>query len=260
MIQWPDKFYHTSADTIEKVSPHSLAVAATVAATYAYFLANAGEVEVPWITSQVISREKESIIKLVQETIDNAATYGMDAHEVDKHRDWMRDKLEYDTEVAAEAMRSIKRLAPNADDTIDPLIRELMAYADEEYYHAVKVLEDLAEKQGIKELPDFEPEEEKELDGSDMVPEKLYRGPVSLRYWTGKLGKEDREAFRSMTKKYGDEHASSATLALYWTDGSRSLSEISRLVKLECGETNLAYIVEYYGFLEKMGLVKRRDR
>lgn len=260
MIQWPDKFYHTSADTIDKVSPKSLAKVATIAATYAYFLANAGDLEAPWIASQVISREKQNIIKLVQETLDKSATNKMDPHEVDKHRDWLRDKLEYDVEVAAEAMRSIKRIAPNSDDVIGPLISELMTYADEEYDHAVKVLEALAEKQGIKELPDYEPEEKKEPEGADKVPEKLYRGPVSSRPWIAKLSKEDKEALRALNKKHNVSYGGPMVLALYWTDGSKSISEISRLVELESGSTNLEYMIGYFGFMEKMGLVKLGDR
>ena len=260
MIQWPDKFYHTSADTIDKVSPKSLAKVASIAATYVYFLANAGEIEAPWIASQVVSREKQGVIKLVQETLDKSATQEMDPYEVDKHRDWLRDKLEYDVEVAAEAIRSIKRIAPNSDDVIGPFITELMSYADEEYEHAVKVLEALAAKQGIKELPDYEPEKVEEPEGADMVPEKLYRGPVSSRPWVAKLSKEDREALRGLNKKHGVEYGGPMTLALYWTDGSRSISEISRLVELESGSTNLAYMVDYYGFMEKMGLVKFVDR
>jgi len=260
MIQWPDKFYHTSADTIDKVSPYSLAKVATIAATYAYFLANAGEKEGPWIASQVISREKTSIIKTVQETLDKAATAEMDPREVDKHRDWLREKLEFDTEVAAEAMRSIKLIAPDIDGTIGPLTSELMTYADEEYDHAVKVMEDLAMKQGITELPDYEPEAKTLPEGAEEVPEKLYRGPVSSRPWVAKLGKEDREALRALDKKHNVTYGGPMTLALYWTDGSRSISEISRMVELESGSTNLAYMVDYFGFMVKMGLVKLGNR
>ena len=46
------------------------------------------------------------------------------------------------------------------------------------------------------------------------------------------------------------------TLAMYWTDGVRSLYEISELVRLERGETDLGYLVEWYGYLERMGLVE----
>jgi hypothetical protein len=73
MIQWPDKFYHTSDDTIDKVSPKSLAKVATIAATFAYFIANAGEKEAPWIASQVASREKQALSRMVQEALDRAA-------------------------------------------------------------------------------------------------------------------------------------------------------------------------------------------
>jgi hypothetical protein len=260
MIQWPDKFYHTSADTIDKVSSKSLAKVATIAATYAYFLANVGDLEAPWIASQVFSREKQAIIKLVQETLDKSAIEEMDPHEVDKHRNWLRDKLEYDVEVAAKTMKSIKRIAPNSDDVIDSLITELKTYADEEYEHAVRVLEFIAAKQGIKELPDYDQEEKSEPEGAQRVPEKLYRGPVSSRPWVYKLGKEDRDALRGLNKKHNVQYGGPMVLALYWTDGSRSISEISRFVELESGSTNLAYMVEYFGFMEKMRLVKLHDR
>ena len=260
MIQWPDKFYHTSFDTIDKVSPHSLAKVATIAATYAYFLANVGEEEAPWIASQVISREKRNIIKLVQDTVDKVAKANMDPKKVDENRDWLREKLEYDVEVAAEAMRSIKRIAPESDEVIGPLIGELMTYADEEYNHAVKIFEELAAKQGITELPDYELEEKEEIEGAEKVPVKLFRGPLSIRPWLAKLSKEDREAFRETKKKHDIEHGGPATQALYWTDGSNSINEISKLVKLETGSTNLEYLVEYYSFLVKMGLIEFRDR
>ena len=42
VIQWPDRFYHTSLDTIDKVDPQMLAVAGTLAAAYAYYVATAG--------------------------------------------------------------------------------------------------------------------------------------------------------------------------------------------------------------------------
>ena len=38
--QWPDKFYHTSSDTLEVIDPYILSRSATLAAAYAYCLAN----------------------------------------------------------------------------------------------------------------------------------------------------------------------------------------------------------------------------
>jgi hypothetical protein len=68
------------------------------------------------------------------------------------------------------------------------------------------------------------------------------------------------EALRQLTKKHGVTYGGPSTLALYWTDGSRSIREISRLVELETGETNLPYLVEYYWFLVRSGRVEYQNR
>ena len=249
MIQWPDKFYHTSDDTIDKVSPKSLAKVATIAATFAYFMANVGEKEAPWIASQVASREKQALSKMVQAAIDKAAVYDVDSYKVDEVRDYLKEKIEFDVEVGIKALKSIKRIAPGCESTINPLISNLMAEAEKEYDHAMKILEDLAEKQGITEFPDNEPEVKDEPKGADLVPVRLYRGPLSTRPWMRSLSPEDQEALRQLNKKHSITHGGPSTQALYWTDGSRSISEISKLVELETGSTNLPYLVEYYGLL-----------
>ena len=48
------------------------------------------------------------------------------------------------------------------------------------------------------------------------------------------------------------------TLAVYWADGKRSLLEVARLVELESGRSDLPYLVGYFGYIEKMGLVSLR--
>ena len=260
MIQWPDKFYHTSDDTIDKVSPKSLAKVASIAGTFAYFMANSGEKEAPWIASQVASREKQMLSKMVQESLDRAAVYDIDAYKVDEVRDYLKEKIEFDVEVGIEALRSIKRIAPDCEDTINPLISNLMAEAEEEYNHAMKILEDLALKQGVTELPDYEPEKEVEPEGADLVPVKLFRGPLSSRPFVKSLSAEDQEGWRLMNKKHGITYGGPSTLALYWTDGSKTISEISRLVELETGATNLPYLVDFYKYLVKGNRAKFLDR
>src|SRR5207249_4974649 len=53
MIQWPDRFYHSSYDTPDRCDPASLALAARSAATYAAFLAAAGPREGAWLLEAV---------------------------------------------------------------------------------------------------------------------------------------------------------------------------------------------------------------
>ena len=93
-----------------------------------------------------------------------------------------------------------------------------------------------------------------------MVPVKLYRGPLSSRPFIRSLSPEDQEALRQLNTKHGIVYGGPSTIALYWTDGSRSISEISRLVELGTGSTNLPYLVDYYGFLERGGLAEFHNR
>ena len=53
---WPDKFYHTSADTPDKVSPAALARSGALAALYAYWLAAAGPADAAWLGHLMVSR------------------------------------------------------------------------------------------------------------------------------------------------------------------------------------------------------------
>ncbi len=250
MIQWPDKYYHTSDDTVDKVSPHSLAKVGTMAGTFAYFLANAGRKEAPWIASQVASREKQELSKGVQEILDGAAVYDIDAHKVDEARDYLREKIEYDVEVGSEALRSINNIAPGSDPIITPLISNLMAEAEEEFNHAMRVLEELAKRQGVTELPEIE-QEETEVEGSHLIPVKLFRGPLSSRPWKKDLKEEDRQGLKMLDRKHKIKYGGPTTVALYWTDGARTIKEISRLVELETGSTNLEYLVGVYEYLVK---------
>lgn len=54
--QWPDKFYHTSSDTIDRVDPHILSKSCAIATAYAYTLANLSEEDLPHIMNTGLAR------------------------------------------------------------------------------------------------------------------------------------------------------------------------------------------------------------
>ncbi len=54
LIQWPDRFYHSSEDTVARTSPASLALAVRCAATYAGWLAAAGTEEAAWLAERTL--------------------------------------------------------------------------------------------------------------------------------------------------------------------------------------------------------------
>ena len=53
LIQWPDRYYHSSHDTPDKCDPRSLALAVRCAATYAASLAHMGDPERGWLLEAV---------------------------------------------------------------------------------------------------------------------------------------------------------------------------------------------------------------
>jgi len=53
---------------------------------------------------------------------------------------------------------------------------------------------------------------------------------------------------------------STIDLAVYWTDGVRNLLEISRLVKQEAGKVDLEFLVDYFGIINKYGLIEVEKR
>ena len=95
LIQWPDRYYHSSHDTPDKCDPASLALAARCAATFAGFLASAGPAERSWLRGAVErGSERRRLAALDQPEPERAAA---------------AEALR-----AQEALRSLRRLDPTA--------------------------------------------------------------------------------------------------------------------------------------------------
>ena len=254
VIQWPDKFYHTSADTVDKVSPHSLERVALMTATYAYFLANAGNSEAAWIVSQVMAKEKLDLVSEVQSRIDAAMSLD-DPDELGKAVYKLREKIDYDVSRGKEAIASIRRICPKSRALITKMSKELEKIGDHEYKNAVAAVEAYAKGIGA-EVKDFTPEQVKLPKGAEKVPERLYRGPISTRAFMKKLSVKELEKLDLFNKKHGITYGGPIAQALYWADGKRNIGEISRLLELETGKDSLEYLAGYFPYLEKMELVK----
>lgn len=62
--QWPDKFYHTSSDTLDMVDPYILSRSAALAAGYAYSLANLEPADIGDICNTGLKRAAEYVTDL----------------------------------------------------------------------------------------------------------------------------------------------------------------------------------------------------
>jgi hypothetical protein len=102
---------------------------------------------------------------------------------------------------------------------------------------------------------------ERELDeweekAAELVPRRLYRGPVSLRAYLHQLSEEERERVWQMRQEHKKGFRILPTLAVYWADGKRSLLEIADLIELETGQRDVELLAEYFQTLAKLNLVE----
>jgi len=268
IIQWPDKFWHTSFDTLDKVDPEMLRRVALMTATYAYFIASAGPKEAIWLASEVAAREKRRLVAEVQAHVTDAIRAADGADEpgrgLAEALSRLRSRVTYRLSRCVEAIRSVRRLSGEDQRYAaieERLVSGLESAARAEEKLARGAILDYAEARGLAPLSTVRRRLRKlEREAAGIVPRRLFRGPVSTRPWARKLSGEDREGLWRFGRRFKDVNRVLGTLAVYWADGERSLLEISRMVELEAGSTNLEYLVGYFGWLRRMGLVEYAER
>lgn len=255
LIQWPDKFYHTSADTLDKVDPAMLARAGTLAAAYAFFVAHADQAEATWLAHEMQARFQARLARLAQAQItamwDSAAPAASnDALES------LERQAAYAVERHKEALETLIRLWVG----IGPLVEILGSEAARMVRVALEGARRAAGDRirflgadGLSEPPE-EPDEW-EQKAAAMRPGRLYCGPASLRSALHKLPPEMRDAWRKSVETRRAGGHTLPTLAEYWADGRRTALEIVDRVEMESGIRDAELIVRYFEILYQLGWV-----
>lgn len=263
LIQWPDRFYHTSQDTPDKVDPAMLSRVGSLAATYAYFLANAGQEEATWLGYEMVARFKRDIVRLVQEKVTEAAHLSLEKEGTDKLGETtalLRKKVAYLIEREQQALGSLKRLSPGI--AVAGWQEEVAEFAKRESAKGEEAIRVCARGRDSAELPEASKREQDQWEekAATMVPRRLYRGPVSLRPYLNRLSEEERERWWRVRKERKKGFYTLPTLAEFWANGKLSLLEIADLVELETGQRDVELLVEYFQMLGKLNLVKLETR
>jgi aminopeptidase YwaD len=256
LIQWPDRFYHTSADTPDRTDPRSLARAGTLAAAYAYWLAAAGPAEVTWLGYEMAAGFRARLASTAQAAVTEAWAL-TDAGELAQAKVDLDRQLAYLLDRHEAALGTLERLAP-VECLIASLCGEARQGAERELSQAAGAVDLLATTLGVEPLPDapqrtLDADEER---AANLIPVRQIRGPIPLHNHLGRLDEADVERWRANTKSHrGRAHNTLTTLALYWADGSRSVLEIADLVELETGLRDVELLLTYFSLLEKLDFV-----
>ena len=298
LIQWPDKFWHTNLDTIEKVDPEMLKRVGIIAATYSYFLANAGSKEVIWLANEMMSKSKRKILKFIQEKITEISSI-KDSKKFkteSKHENIAADKiskkiknekiiksivikvinaekkLKYFINCQKNAFTSLKKLSPIKVDKYNKEIEEFtikefdkakitvfkeLGFNENDIRKLYETLnEEAIKKKGlIRESEDENIQKWEEIADKTII-KRLYKGPISETSIFNRLSREQKEEFYTLKKESKEVFSLLRTVALYWVNGKRKLSEVADLVELETGLRNTELLVKYFKFLSKCKFVE----
>jgi aminopeptidase YwaD len=257
IIQWPDKFYHTSHDTPDKVDPAMLGRVGSLAATYAYFLAHAGQEEAIWLGYEMVARFKRDIVQFVQGKVTEATNISGEegADRLGETIALLREKAAYLTERERQALASLKRLSPEI--AVEGWQEEVAEFANGESARGEEAIGVCVQEGDWAELPEKSKLDEWEEKAAELVPRRTYRGPVSLRHhYLSQLSEEERERVWQMRKEHKKGFYALPTQAVYWADGKLNLLEIADLIELETGQRDVELLVEYFQILAKLNLIE----
>ena len=256
MNQWPDKFYHTSADTLDKVSAESLAKAGALAASAAYVMANAGEKVVTWLAHEMTAKFQMRLTNLVQTEIAAFLSMSQLKKYPGQQIRELERKVEFSLDRFEAAMSTLDRLWEYSSSTAADLIAGARKFADGELDRVRLAAAQLnIELDAEPRADEDEPPSPWEQRAAEMIPLRLYRGPCDFMRLSSSLTPEDRNTFFGLMKSRGMQLYRTAALAEYWADGIRTGLEIADLVELESGIRDPEVVVTYFQLLHKLGLV-----
>jgi Peptidase family M28 len=240
LIQWPDKYYHTSGDTPDKVSPDVMRRIVIAAATYAYTCAFAAEKDLVWIAA------------LTGRAMRRYVAQEMGGYHTSEARNWITPefKARFLSAVGDQALRSVRKLAPESRNLKLHLTAEDRALA-QTVKRETALAASAASLAGVRKPHRHLPAETY----SNLWVKRLLPGPTDLRALMSRLTSTKRAQYRRWMRKEKQAHMMEP-LALYWANGRRSLREISNLVAAELGSTNPDYLRFYFEMLDEVGIVE----
>ena len=261
LIQWPDKFYHTSQDTTDKVDPHMLGVAGVLTATYLYTAACADPSDASYIAGEMGTRfagEVDAALSMIIQGISDRINSSDEGSTLvlAKARRAIERRISFLAERKNRDIDSLLKLAPDSAIFADARRSARRVIANTADFLLAKGLKDLAVVGRLcdtSDLPEpWEPEEtEADRRAKVLVPKRVYRGP--FRTSAKESPPEHEEKLKAFNAKHGQNNLAARHLE-YWTDGVRTLAEIADLIEGETGFRDSPMLVDYFDLMLGRGV------
>lgn len=254
LIHWPDKFYHTSEDTPEKVSPDSLARSGALAAVYAYWLANAGAAEAEWLGHWMVARFGAWAGKAAAEAVESHQAAATDEA---RGRLWRRYRK-------LSAFRSERMQAGLAD-----LARIDAGVAGRIPEWQARIAEiERSEREWATQAPGARDAAETVTAdepawlarAKTLYPCRLGPGPIDVAMALRADRFDLLPRLWELNERIGPVAHNLEPVLQYWADGARSVAEIAELAWLELDYPPDENTLAYFELLAETGLVRLDER
>lgn len=262
LVQWPDLFYHTSMDTIDKVSEDSLRRVGWIATMALLVLADAAVENALLLASQTATqgmiRIKEAGKQALQELFgkrqDHEPRQKDDelAEELARTTANWTNKLHHMVWREQEAVKSVKRIDPDPELNLylTAYCKEIRELGEKETRRIEETLDYLAGRSELT-LPSLL---ESGGDLRKLVPLRLFKGTFELESLKKALGEKDYKWYE--TRKDEDAYFNRKTAEiLNFMDGHRNALEILNAVSAEYNTTDPEHVLKFLRDLEKLRLV-----
>ena len=262
--QWPDKFYHTSMDTIDKVSTESLRRVGWICAVTVLKLANADFRTGHELASLAYSRGAARVVdasgKASQEIMIKARDSKVKnrVQELSKLLDYHRNRIEHAVQREQDSVRSVRRLADDKD--LQAFVMSHVEDLDNAGRREIASLERTAravEKSLGLKIPRVPKQTKADQEVRKLIPSRHFKGTVPWSDLHEDLGEKRRKVYRKIEDADSDFMSKTAEL-VNLIDGTRTVYEITRVLSAEYGPTDNAHVLEFLRDLERVGLVSFR--
>ena len=209
---WPDKFYHSSMDTVDQMSDNTLGRVGAIVGMYLYMLASADREMALWFASLAAKDWKQRICTtLTEEALENRDG-SLDTRSEQLHSLGVHLGLQ-----GADAVKQVIRFAPDDDSLLKTLGRisnDMQDFAIRESQGMIALVSDLDRKLAAPE----DREQNVEIDGRrDVIVKRLrWRTPSDSEF--SDKGRAKLVALR--------ERGSNVVKAWDWLNGRRTIEEV----------------------------------
>jgi hypothetical protein len=263
---WPDNFYHSSGDVAERTDPTEMKRTGFIGASSFFYLATAGTDEARDLAWEVAANGEMWMAEVARQSVRLMDVGG---EELQEKYQAARNKVYGAFTRAKGALASVTDLSSNAGvtDLVGSLTESLGAARDVQYQKLEGIYRERAQQLGVTAGPLQETDRERELDR--VVPRKRFN------FYTDEFREASSRMREFLPSGMGLPRLASTEIQ-WFVDGSRSVTEIWRLVRAEYGhvttssdpwkfayvltpdtpDVELADVAAYVEAMESAGLVE----